>query len=610
MSAGPAAAEAIVCEGVPRAGVALDPAAKACADNGFEPAADEFNFPNWGGKGSLSASGMIAMFGPDAVCAQRGEGTCTLFPAAQDWLDQVNEAMAGGRCEGMAVLSAKLEDGGAPVEQLQAGAVATVELAQQTESVVHQIEYWWATQMVSEVAGPTSQIRALQPSEVVATLVQGLADGKGYTLGMYAQGAGHAVTPFAVSLANGVYDIAIYDNNYPNSVSHLMVDPVAQTWTYDEAAVNPDAQAAAWTGTGPGTLDLTAMDWRAGPFVAPFVDDAATSKGQGPRTFLVTAAMPPGAGTVGARITIGGSTVDTTADLSGAAAALPAGAVVTLVKAAGTVVGVQVLVPAGAGAVSVEPVIQRSPSAAGGRTVVARVSVDGPGQPRVTIRGAVSQGGGAFSLRSDAKGNVSVASVGTGKVTVEVSNGRRSVSIPVPDGGQVDVSVDDAGNANVTITDEDGEEYEYVLEADSEDGEVIEVFADITDGELVVDEEVVEPEAVDEAFVRDLEAAATDDQSSGGDAADSVDEADSGGSDAGGGSDSSGSDAGGGSDSSGSDAGGGSDSSGSDAGGGSDSGGSDAGGSDGGGSDSGGSDAGGSDGGGSDSGGSDAGGDG
>jgi len=134
-------ADAIQCEGTPREGVALDPQAQACADNGFEFAADEFSFANWGGPGGLDATGMVAMFGPDAVCADQSNDSCTLFPAAQAWLDQVNQAMAGGRCEGMAVVAARLEEGGEPVTQLQQDALVTLDLRQESAPVVEEIEY-------------------------------------------------------------------------------------------------------------------------------------------------------------------------------------------------------------------------------------------------------------------------------------------------------------------------------------------------------------------------------------------------------------------------------------------------------------------------------------
>ena len=75
------------CIGTPRQGVALDAAARACADNGFDPTSDEFSFPNWGDPGTLDSQVMVALFGPEAVCASGASKDCILLPAAQDWMD-------------------------------------------------------------------------------------------------------------------------------------------------------------------------------------------------------------------------------------------------------------------------------------------------------------------------------------------------------------------------------------------------------------------------------------------------------------------------------------------------------------------------------------------
>ena len=70
-----------------------DPA--TCSYDGFDPMIDGFSFANWGETGQLGATGMIALFGEDDVCAEVTNEGCVLYPAAQQWADQINEAMAG-----------------------------------------------------------------------------------------------------------------------------------------------------------------------------------------------------------------------------------------------------------------------------------------------------------------------------------------------------------------------------------------------------------------------------------------------------------------------------------------------------------------------------------
>lgn len=67
----------------------------ACAYDGFDPAVDGFGFANWGEAGNLGATELIALFGRKKVCASGSGNQCVLYPAAQQWVDQINEAMAG-----------------------------------------------------------------------------------------------------------------------------------------------------------------------------------------------------------------------------------------------------------------------------------------------------------------------------------------------------------------------------------------------------------------------------------------------------------------------------------------------------------------------------------
>lgn len=502
-AAGPTAAAAFDCADAVRDGIALDPAAVGCADNGFDPLADEFGFANWGERGALDASALVAMFGPDAVCAERGEGTCTLYPGAQAWVDQVNDALNGGHCEGMAVLSTRIDTGVDEPAALQDGASEVVDLAIENENVTRSIEYWWATQLLPEVSSPTAQTRELAPSQIVATIVQGLREGRGFTLGMYADGSGHAVAPFAVSRFDGGYDIAIYDNNYPGQVGHVIVDPETETWSYDQAAVNPGVEAAPWSGTGPGTMDLTAMAWRAGPFTAPFAESAdADADAEGSRTFLVTASVDPSEASVGATVQVRGTMLDTTTPVA-QWPTLPTGMEVTLVRAAGTVVGVQVRAPASLGDISISPrIVRRDPGARAAARM--RMSVDAPGQPRVTVVADVDEVDAegddtASGPTMDSRGDGGTRVASTDDATVSVAAGRRAFTAPVPTGGTVDVSAGTDDRAEVTFTDVNGEEATYDL--DGSEGEVTEVLASFEDGDIIVESELVEPSPLDDEVV-------------------------------------------------------------------------------------------------------------
>ena len=84
---------------------------------------------------------------------------------------------------------------------------------------------------------------------VVTALIDGLSEGSvPYTLNLRwpTEGGGsegHQITPYAVyDKGDGVYDIAVYDNNFPFKERAVEVDTNTNTWAY-EVLINPSAPA-------------------------------------------------------------------------------------------------------------------------------------------------------------------------------------------------------------------------------------------------------------------------------------------------------------------------------------------------------------------------------
>ena len=115
-----------------------DPA--TCSYDGFDPLVDGFSFANWGETGQLGATGLIALFGKSEVCATFKKGRCVLYPAAKEWAEQVNEAMAGGHCEGMAVMAARLFRGDDDLQDLDPAAESTFDLLFEDPDVASAID--------------------------------------------------------------------------------------------------------------------------------------------------------------------------------------------------------------------------------------------------------------------------------------------------------------------------------------------------------------------------------------------------------------------------------------------------------------------------------------
>jgi hypothetical protein len=254
--------------GAPSLELGARPTELVGADQNFRSVRDGFSFPNYAGQptnDAIDASTMAALFGKEAVCADQNAALCVMSPGAQAVADQLNEAMASGRCEGMSVLAQRFYDG---YEARPNGVATTVQVAQ--NSVAKQIGYWWATQVAPSVAANSKTYRAMTPVQITTEIINGLRARSGFTLGLYSSVGGHSVTPIAVTQDGNNFNIYVYDNNYPTEIRKVLVDSATQTWTYSSAAISSSAAKSTWTGSGPGTMDLTSMASRQGPFSVSF----------------------------------------------------------------------------------------------------------------------------------------------------------------------------------------------------------------------------------------------------------------------------------------------------------------------------------------------------
>lgn len=242
-------------------------------DFGFRPGEHGFSFENYGDDRevtNLTADEMRRMFG-DQACSRIEGDTCTLTPPARQWMEQINDAMAGGHCEGMAVLSLMMYTGQISPDQF--GGNLASELDINDEFLQREIAYWWATQSTAPTA--ESVIRGT-PMEILETIQQMDANGETYTIGIYKEdfSGGHAITPFGIkSVEDGLYTILVYDNNYPGEVRELLIDERDNSWAY-EAAINPDVESELYTGNADTqTLDLTPTSARLGEQYCPFCEE-------------------------------------------------------------------------------------------------------------------------------------------------------------------------------------------------------------------------------------------------------------------------------------------------------------------------------------------------
>ncbi len=268
---------------------ALAQQAPAAVNSGFDPAVGSFGFENYGGDAgykNLSEVEMVRLFG-EGVCSSVQSGVCTLSPVAQQWMNETNTSMNGGHCEGMAVLSALFYTGKVNLADFGPGVVKDLQI-KDNEKLQREIAFWWATQSTS----PTnSGVIKGTPKEILARLSEVLKAGKDAadtdSIGIYKRDGsdGHAVTPYSVEeKGDGVWNIMVYDNNYPGEGRAIEVNTTADTWSYS-ASINPGVPAALYEGdASTKSLDLTPSTLRLGKQDCPFCAPSATTAASGGTT--------------------------------------------------------------------------------------------------------------------------------------------------------------------------------------------------------------------------------------------------------------------------------------------------------------------------------------
>lgn len=255
------------------------------ADLGFRPDVNGFKFENYGGdptRLNLTPADVQRMFG-DAVCASKANGDCILVPPGQQWMDAMNQGMAGGHCEGFAALSLILYlQKEAPT---QFGAGRTFDLSIDGNAALQrEIAYYFATQ--ATIPTRDNEIKGKAPTAILDLLVAAFTQNGGptfsYTMGIYQPGfkGGHAITPYAVQdMGNGVFDVLVYDNNYPSIERRVHIDRNADTWVYI-ASTNPNEPASEYRGDATTqTLTITATAPRLATQLCPFCEGGGSTVG-------------------------------------------------------------------------------------------------------------------------------------------------------------------------------------------------------------------------------------------------------------------------------------------------------------------------------------------
>lgn len=472
-----------------------------CADSGMRPTTDGFSFENWGGpvaEDAVTLNTAAALYGVEAVCAEVQEDACTPLPGAQQWVEEMNASMEGGRCEGMAVLSQRFAVGLNTPDEYQDGATVVADLQREMSSVGEDISRWWVTQGLSTVAEFNYAAQQLAPTQIAQDMVMAIRDQAGVTFGFYFDGQGHAVTPIAIALrADGVLEVLNYDNNYPGQITTVTIDPSTETWSYDMAATNAGVDANIWSGTT-GSLDYTLMSTREEANPAPWSADDRTAATKGSARISITTG---GASVAGAIITVGTDIIDTRdlSTLSNGIRVFPnkGGSIGLFNVSYGT--GATIEIPAGLKDVKVRPVIGELIDSSTEK-IPLLFSVDSPGSGSLLVRDEVDATDTDYddfsydvSTEDDFSSSVDVAL--DGEVEADYAYDEESINTLLEDGQDFDiVDPDGEGDIEFALTDEEGNTlYESSFDGEDEDGtQITELDFNEETGEMDISDVAIE----------------------------------------------------------------------------------------------------------------------
>lgn len=269
------------------------PLGNLIADSGFRPYPHGFPVPNWGSATDFATASLIfgtpqritlddldrdAFTGPaelnslalrrtlgDGVCRDPQSidprnGSCELILGAELLARMIETGSLGGHCFGLAAAAAALYNGQLPANQVGASGLGINAANPMKNPAVQTITRLFGTQYLNPGILPAAS-EGQSPTAIVETLIRELPSGQvPYVMTFMGEGGGHGITPYAVlDRGEGIFDIAVYDNNFPMRALTVTIDTNTDSFIYT-SAVNPNAPNYTWDSTQDAAIALISLE--------------------------------------------------------------------------------------------------------------------------------------------------------------------------------------------------------------------------------------------------------------------------------------------------------------------------------------------------------------
>lgn len=269
------------------------PQGTVVADSGFRPYPHGFPLPNWGSAQDFAQNALV--YGVptrvtldqlnsdeypapaplnslalrrslgngvcrDARAINPRTGECDLILGAGLLAQMIETSGQGGHCFGLAAAAAALYSGQLPANQVGASGLGINAANPMGDRAIQTVTRLFGAQYLVPDLLPTA-IAGQSPTQLVETLKETLPSGTvPFILTLFGEVGGHGITPYAVlDRGNGLYDIAVYDNNFPFRALAVTVDTNTDSFVYT-SAVNPNSPSYTWSTANGSTIALVELD--------------------------------------------------------------------------------------------------------------------------------------------------------------------------------------------------------------------------------------------------------------------------------------------------------------------------------------------------------------